>query len=292
MTTVDQGMFAGDVKRRRRRSDYFGRACAALTWSGIVLLVVLITHVLLQGISWLDLDFLNNPPSRHPEKAGLMPAIWGTLWMIGLTATFSIPIGVAAAVYLEEYSTPSRFTRLIELNISNLAGVPSIVYGILGLAIFVRWIGFGRSLIAGSLTMSLLILPVVIIASREAIRAVPNSLRLAALGIGATRWQTTLHHVLPAALPGILTGVILAISRAIGETAPLIMIGALTYVAFAPTGPGDSFTVLPIQIYNWASRPQPEFHGLAAAGILVLLAVLLATNLAAVMIRHRAHKKP
>jgi phosphate transport system permease protein len=199
-------------------------------------------------------------------------------------------VGVAAAIYLEEFGGRGKLSAFIDINIANLAGVPSIVYGILGLAIFVRWFSLQRSVLAGALTMSLLILPVIIMSSREAIRAVPHSIRQAALALGATPWQTVRHHVLPAALPGILTGLILALSRAIGETAPLIMIGALTYVAFVPSGPMDAFTALPIQIFNWASRPQAEFHQLAAAGIVVLLAVLLIMNAAAIIIRHRSQR--
>ena len=217
---------------------------------------------------WLDGQFLSSFPSRFPEKAGLNSALWGTLWLITLTVAFSVPIGVAAAIYLEEYGGKGKLSRLIEVNIANLAGVPSIVYGILGLVVFVRFFGFGRSVLAGSLTMSLLILPVIIIASRESVRAVPGSNRQAAFALGATRWQVVRSHVLPSALPGILTGVILAMSRAIGETAPLIMIGALTYIAFVPNGPMDAFTALPIQIFNWASRTQQEFHQLGAGGII------------------------
>jgi phosphate transport system permease protein len=214
------------------------------------------------------------------------------VWLIGLTACVSIPVGIAAAIYLEEYAKPGKLSSFIEVNIANLAGVPSIVYGILGLAIFVRFLAMGRSILAGSLTMSLLILPVIIIASREAIRSVAPSIRHAAFAVGATEWQTVRDHVLPGALPGILTGVILALSRAIGETAPMIMIGALAYVAFVPVGPMDSFVPLPIQIFNWASRPQKEFHELAAAAIIVLLGTLLVMNAAAVYIRYRAQKAP
>ena len=214
----------------------------------------------------------------------------GTIWLKGVTAAFAIPIGVGAAIYLEEYARKSFLTLMIEINISNLAGVPSIVYGLLGLALFVQWMALGRSILAGALTMSLLILPIVILASREAIRAVPQTHREAAFALGATQWQVVRSHVLPSALPGILTGVILAMSRAIGETAPLIMIGALTYIAFVPNGPMDAFTALPIQVFNWASRPQQEFHQLAAAGIIVLLAVLLLMNAIAVFIRYRTEE--
>ena len=211
--------------------------------------------------------------------------------MLSLVTIISVPFGVATALYLEEYGNKNKINRLIEINISNLAGVPSIVYGILGLAIFVRFFNLDRSVIAGSFTMSLLILPVIIIASREAIRAVPNSIRLGAYALGATKLQTIIHHVLPIATPGILTGIILAMSRAIGETAPLIMIGALTYVAFVPETFMDPFTTLPIQIFNWASRPQTEFHEVAAAGIIVLLTVLLLMNALAILLRNYANKK-
>ena len=210
---------------------------------------------------------------------------------MSFTALFSVPIGIGSGIYLEEFTHKNRYSRFIDLNISNLAGVPSIVYGMLGLVIFVRWFGLNQSVLAGSMTMSLLILPIIIISTREALRAVPNTIRQAAFALGATRWQTIYAHVLPAALPGILTGIILALSRAVGETAPLIMIGALTYVAFVPEGPMDDFTALPIQIFNWASRPQKEFHELAAAGILVLLFVLLLMNSIAVYIRHWSEKR-
>jgi phosphate transport system permease protein len=279
-----------NLARRHRKSLVLRRLFNVLTWVGVVLLAILLFRVARQGLGWLDWDFIANFPSRFPARAGIKSALVGTIWLISLTAAISLPIGVAAAVYLEEFSRRGRIRSFVEVNIANLAGVPSIVYGILGLAIFVRGIGLGRSVLAGALTMSLLILPVIIIASREAIKAVPQSLRQGAMALGATRWQTVRHHVLPQALPGILTGIILALSRAIGETAPLIMIGALSYVAFVPQGPMDDFTALPIQIFNWTARPQKEFHALAAAGIIVLLAVLLLMNAAAVIIRHRSQK--
>jgi len=281
---------SSELQRRRAKARWFRRLCQVLTWLCLVLLALLLVHATREGLPWLNVGFLTEFPSRFPERAGIKSALFGTLWLISLTAFFSIPFGVAAAVYLEEYAGKNRLNSLIEVSIANLAGVPSIVYGILGLTVFVRWLALGRSVLAGALTMSLLILPVIIIASREALRAVPGSIRHAAFALGATRWQTTRHHVLPAALPGILTGTILALSRAIGETAPLIMIGALTYVAFVPEGPMDAFTALPIQIFNWVSRPQPEFHELAAAGIVVLLTVLLMMNAVAVLIRHRSSR--
>lgn len=279
-----------NLERRRRRARLFRFVCAAMTWSAVVILAVLLVHITRQGIRWVDWQFLTSFPSRFPDQAGIKSALAGTLWLIGMTALISIPVGVAAAVYLEEYARRGKVSTFIQINIANLAGVPSIVYGMLGLVIFVRFLALGRSVLAGALTMSMLILPVIIIASREAIRAVPGSIRQAAFALGATRWQTVRHHVLPSALPGILTGVILALSRAIGETAPLVMIGALTYVAFLPEGPLDAFTALPIQVFNWASRPQEEFHSLAAGGIIVLLVVLLAMNASAILIRQRTQR--
>ena len=283
-------MSSDRLRRRHATTKCFRFLCAAVAWAGIVILAVLLFHVTREGIRWLDLQFLTEFPSRFPEQAGIKSALWGTVWLITLTAGISIPVGVAAAIYLEEFSPRNRLSQLIEVNIGNLAGVPSIVYGILGLVLFVRFLALGRSVLAGSLTMTLLILPVIIIAAREALRAVPDSIRHAAFALGATRWQAVRAQVLPVALPGILTGVILALSRAIGETAPLVMIGALTYVAFVPEGPMDAFTALPIQIFNWASRPQEDFHQLAAAGIIVLLATLLLMNATAVWIRQRAER--
>ncbi|MEZ5063265.1 MAG: phosphate ABC transporter permease PstA [bacterium] len=264
--------------------------CAAMTAFGMVVLVVLLTRIWREGHAWLDWQFLSSFPSRKPELAGILSALAGTAWLVVLTALVSVPLGVGSAVYLEEYAPNNRWTRFLEVNLANLAGVPSIIYGILGLAVFVRWFGLGRSLLAGSLTLSLLVLPVIIVASREAIRTVPASFRHAAYALGATRRQAVVHHVLPAAIPGILTGVILALSRAIGETAPLVVVGAFGYVAFVPAGVLDDFTALPIQIYNWTARPQEEFHALAAAGILVLLAVLMLMNATAVWIRQRARR--
>lgn len=279
------------LELRHRKAKIFSLFCATVTSMGAALLFVLLYQVFVEGYQWLDLQFLSSFPSRFPYKAGIKSALVGTLWLISMIAFISIPIGVATALYLEEFVKKGVFSRVIELNIANLAGVPSIVYGIIGLAIFVRGLGLERSLLSGALTMSLLILPVIIIASREAIKTVPMSTRHAAFALGATRWQTAWAHVLPASFSGILTGVILALSRAIGETAPLIMIGGLTYVAFLPEGPMDAFTVLPIQIYNWVSRPQQEFHELAAGAIIVLLGVLLLMNATAIYIRYKAEKK-
>jgi len=279
--------FAASMGRRRRTGTIFQAVCLASITFSIVVLVILLADIVADGAKWLSLDFLTRYPSRIPERAGIRSAILGSLWMMGLTAAFSFPIGVGAAIYLEEYAPRNWITRILQTNIANLAGVPSIVYGILGLAIFVRFLGFGRSVLAGAATLALLVLPVIIISSQEAIKAVPTSLREASYGVGATKWQTIRHHVLPVALPGILTGTILSLSRAIGETAPLIMIGALTFIAFPPTSPMDPFTVLPIQIFNWTAKPQAAFHDLAAAAILVLLVVLLAMNAVAIFLRNR-----
>ena len=269
----------------------FATATLIATLLGVVMLAVLMFDVFRDGAHEVDGDFLTSYPSRFPEKSGLRSALLGTAWMLGLTAAMAFPIGVGAAIYMEEYAPNNWLTRVIQINIANLAGVPSVVYGLLGLGVFVRAMELGRSVLAGSMTMSLLILPLIIVASREAIRAVPDSLREASLALGASRWQMVSRTVLPGAMPGILTGTILALSRAIGETAPLITIGALTYIAFDPQGPMDLFTVLPIQIFNWVSLPQKEFHSLAAGGIVVLLVVLLLSNSVAILIRNRFERR-
>ena len=278
------------LRQRQAKATFFKYFCIAVTASAVLILGILLYQIISDGYRWVDWQFMTSYPSRFPEKAGILSAFVGTLWLVSLTALLAIPTGVLAAIYLEEYAPKNRWTQFIEVNIANLAGVPSIVFGILGLALFVRFMGLNRSVIAGAMTMSLLILPVIIIAAKEAIRAIPNSLRQAAFALGATRWQVVSAHVLPAAMPGILTGIILALSRAIGETAPLIMIGALTYVAFLPESPMDEFTALPIQIFNWTARPQETFHELAAGGIIVLLGVLLVMNALAVYIRYRGSK--
>jgi len=254
---------------------------------GIIGLSVLLFDVLTKGIPWLSWHFITDYPSRHPEEAGLFSALMGTVWLMGMTALFTVPVGVGAAIYLEEYAPRNFFTRFIEINVANLAGVPSIVYGLLGLALFVYLMNLGRSVLAGSLTLSLLVLPIVILASRESIRAVPDSYRQAAYAMGADQWQVIKGVVLPSAVPGILTGTILAMSRAIGEAAPVIAISALVYLTFIPGHPMERFTVLPIQIFNWVSRPQDEFRGLAAAGIIVLLVILLSMNAIAVFLRNK-----
>ncbi len=260
---------------------------------GVVFLAVLLTYVVYQGWPRLDARLWENHPSRlRPERSGAQSAILGTIWVIGFTALWCLPTGVMAAIYLEEYANPARrINRLIELNIQNLAAVPSIVYGILGLGVLARAFGFGFTVLTASLTLSLLVLPLVIIASREAIRAVPNSVRLGSLALGATKWQTIWRQVLPAAVPGMATGAILALSRAMGEAAPLLLLGAVTFVTFNPSGVQDAYTVLPIQIYNWVTEAKPEFNSLASAAIVVLLLILLIMNSLAIFIRNRFQKR-
>ena len=254
-------------------------------------LVALLLDSFMDGLPYLNWGFLTSYPSRFPDQAGILPALFGTIWIVGLTALFSFPLGVFAAIYLEEYAPKNRITDLIQLNIANLAGVPSIVYGLLGLGLFVEALSMGRVILAGALTMTLLILPVIIITAREAIRSVPKEYREGAFALGATRWQVASQIVLPEAFPGILTGTILALSRAIGEAAPMIAIAALAYVRFLPTSPFDRFTVMPIQIYNWINMPRVEFRELAAAGIIILLVVLLAMNSIAIFIRNKYQKR-
>ena len=260
---------------------------------GLITLIVLLLDVILEGASRLNSDLLTGFPSGNPDIAGAQSAIWGTIWVISLTALVCIPIGVGAAIYLEEYADKTRWwNRAIELNIQNLAAVPSIVYGILGLAFLVRgFADLGQTVLAGALTLALLVLPIVIISSREAIRAVPSSIREASMALGATQWQTIRRQVLPAAVPGMATGSILALSRAIGEAAPLVLLGALTFITFNPEGLDSAFTVLPIQIFNWISRPQEEFKVLAAAAIVVLLVILITMNAAAIILRNRYQRK-
>lgn len=321
---------SAELSRRHRIGKAFEIACLVSTWSGLAVLIALLAAISYQAWGWIDWQFISSFDSRNPEQAGILAAMWGTLWLMVLTAMFAVPIGVGAAVYLEEYASDNLLTRIIRVNLSNLAGVPSIVYGILGLTAFVRMFGafgaeskvlevslgfgtlavplpFGRSVIAGALTLSLLVLPVVIISTQEALRAVPPSLRHASYALGATKWQTIRYQVLPAAIPGTATGVILALSRAMGETAPLLMIGALTYVAYTPgniaslsdiwhnpdgflNAPFDSFTAIPLLIYNWVGNPQAAYQHVAAAGIIVLLAILLLVNGIAIFVRQRFRK--
>jgi phosphate transport system permease protein len=283
------------ISARLRRKRTYRRVLGGIFYGlflasvcvGIIGLVVLLYEVLSNGLPWMNWQFITDYPSRHPEEAGLFSALMGTVWLMGMTALFTVPVGVGAAIYLEEYAPRNILTRVIEINVANLAGVPSIVYGLLGLALFVTWFQLGRSILAGSMTLSLLVLPIVILSSREAIRAVPDSYRQAAYAMGADQWQVIKQVILPSAAPGILTGTILAMSRAIGEAAPVIAISALVYLTFVPAHPMDRFTVLPIQIYNWIARPQDEFRGLAAAGIIVLLVILLTMNAIAVFLRNR-----
>ena len=277
---------------RRRMGDHllvsFGVLVTVLALTALAALLYDVAH---DGVGRLSWSFFTSYPSRHAQEAGILAALAGSLFVISLTALIAVPLGVAAAIYLEEYGGKGRVARLIEINIANLAGVPSIIYGLLGLGLFVRLMHMERSVLAGASTLALLVLPVIILATREALRAVPGSLREGSYALGATKWQTILHQVLPAALPGILTGLILAISRAVGETAPLITIGALTYVPFVPSDIWSPFTVLPIQIFNWVSRPQAAFAENAAAGIVVLLGFLLMMNGLAIVVRDRLQRK-
>jgi phosphate transport system permease protein len=284
----------GRLQRRKLFDQIFQGIATIATLIGVVVLIVLLWDIVRDGGGRLSWQFLTSFPSRKPENAGIVSALVGSLWLLVITAAIAFPMGVGAAIYLEEYAPSNWITRFIEINISNLAGIPSIIYGLLGLELFVRFMGpitNGRTVLAGALTMSLLILPVIIIATREALRAVPNSLRQAGFALGASRWEVIRDQVFPLALPGILTGTILALSRAIGETAPLITIGALTYIAYLPPlsleGLRTPFTVLPIQIFNWISRPQAGFHENAAAGILVLMVVLLTMNSIAIVLRNK-----
>jgi phosphate transport system permease protein len=283
------------LRAPRPRGLWRGRVFLAFLLSslaiGIVTLGALLIQVFVKGVEWVDLVLLLEPPSADPQIAGAEPAILATIYLGILVIAFSVPIGLGTAIYLEEYANRERwYNRFLEVNIQNLAGVPSIVYGILGLAFLVRGLGLGRVLLAGAMILTLLVLPTVIIAAREAIRAVPDTIRQGAYALGATKWQVVWRQVLPAAIPGIATGSILALSRALGETAPLLLVGALTYVAFNPTLTGD-FTALPVQIYQWVARPQEEFRILAAAGIVVLLVILLTLNAFAIWIRNRYQRK-
>ncbi|WP_214741162.1 MULTISPECIES: phosphate ABC transporter permease PstA [unclassified Exiguobacterium] len=275
------------IKRRLQMNEIFKYIFLAGLVFALVVLSTLIYDILSKGAGWVDLDFLRNFPSRRPEQAGLYPALIGSIWLMFLIVPMVFVIGVGAAIYLEEYAPKNRMTSFIEVNISNLAGVPSIVFGLLGLTIFVRVMELGNSIMAGALTLGLMSLPIVIVASQEALRAVKMELRHASLALGASKWQTTFNVVLPSAIPGIITGIILAVSRAIGETAPLIMVGAATFISTTPSSVFSDFTALPIQIYNWTSRPQAEFQNLAAAGIIVLMTMLIAMNSVAIYIRNK-----
>ena len=280
-----------NIKKNRifdQAFKYWGIAC---TFLGLILLVIFIGSIIVDGVQRIDWDFITNLPSRKAERAGIFTALMGSVWVLILTTIIALPVGIAAAIYLEEYAKESKLASLLEVNISNLAGVPSIIYGLLGLEVFVRILEMGASVLAGSFTLALLILPIVIVSTREALKAVPKSIRDASFALGASKWQTISQQLLPASFGGILTGVILALSRAIGETAPLIVIGALAYVPFAPASPMDEFSVLPIQIFNWISRPQHGFEVNAAAAIIILLLITFVMNGIAVYFRNRWQKR-
>ncbi len=277
--------------REHRREAFFQVVGALIVLFAMVILTVLLVKILIDGYARLGWDFFTQYASRRPETAGIKAALVGSFYLMILTAAIAVPIGLGAAIYLEEFAKRNWLTRLIEINITNLAGVPSVIYGLLGLQVFVRTLQMDRSLIAGACTMALLALPVIITASREGLRTVPRSLRDGSLALGATQWQTVRHTVLPVAMPSVLTGVILSLSRVVGETAPLLVVGAFVYIASLPTSLTSSFTVLPVQIYEWISRPQAGFQQNAAAGIIVLLALLLTLNAVAIVMRNRYQKR-
>ncbi len=291
MKLIDQEQVIRRMKPRLFRNTFFKYLFLLATGLCLIVLAVLFGRIFIQGLPYLDWQFMNSLPSRKPEEAGIYTALIGTIWLMVVVVPVTMILGVGAAIYLEEYAKKNRFTTFIQVNISNLAAVPSVVYGLLGLTLFVRTFAFGKSVLAAGLTMSLLVLPVIIVSSQEAIRAVPSSFREASYAMGATKWTTIFRVVLPASLPGILTGSILALSRAIGETAPLVVLGIPLFLAFVPNSVFDEFTALPMQIYNWTSRPQDEFHALAAAGIIVLLALLIVMNSVAIMIRNKFSKR-
>ena len=285
---------ARNARKRYRaiRDGFFVGIFFASVAIGVLSLAVLLFDVFTDGIGMLRLDFLTSYDSRFPDRAGVLASMAGTFWIMLMTAAMTIPIGIATAVHLEEFASDNWLTRLIQLNISNLAGVPSVVYGLLGLAVFVQWLfGGSRNITAGALTLTLLILPIVIIASQEALRAVPSSHRDAAFAIGATRWQVVKMVVLPHAVPGMMSGIILALSRAIGETAPILMVSSLVFITYVPTSPGSKFTVLPLQIVNWVGQPQDAFRAIAAAAIIVLLVMLLSMNAIAIFIRAKYQRR-
>ncbi len=279
------------IARHRIVDKLFFIVCLSAMIIPMLLLIILLGDVLITGIERLNLNFLTSFPSRKPQNAGILPAILGSSYLVLLTGIIALPLGISAAIYMEEYSKKNRLYYIIEITIANLASVPSIIYGMLGLTIFVRALGLERSILAGALTMSLLILPIIIITSREALHAVPRTIRDGCYALGATRWQMIWQIVLPTAFPNILTGAILAIARAIGETAPLIIVGAVSYITFLPISPFSEFTALPIQILNWISRPQPEFAVNASAAIIVLLTTMLLLNAISIFIRYRVNKQ-
>ena len=280
-----------NIKKQRIIDAVFSKIGLISTVLGLIILAFFLTDIIKTGFTRIDWDFITSYPSRHAARSGILPSWVGTLWILCLTVLVSIPIGIGAGIYFEEYAPKNRFTYILEINIANLAGVPSIIYGLLGLELFVRYLGLGGSLLTGAFTLSLLILPIIIVSTRESLKAVPESIRLASFGLGATKWQTIWLNVLPASRGGIVTGTILALSRAVGETAPLIVIGALAYVPFVPSTPMDQFTVLPMQIFNWTSRPQYDFLVNAAAAIIILLSITFAMNGIAIYLRNRWQKK-
>jgi len=279
------------AKRNRLIDKAFKVIGIGATLIGLMILAYFLIDIIIDGLARIDWQFMTSLPSRFANKAGILPAWAGSAWILGLTALFAIPLGIAAGIYFEEYAKKNRLNNILEINIANLAGVPSIIYGILGLELFGRLMGLGGSLLAGAFTLTLLILPIIIVSTREAIKAVPQTLREASYGLGATKWQTISWQILPAASGGILTGTILSLSRAVGETAPLIVIGALAYVPFVPSTPMDEFTVLPIQIFNWTSRPQAAFLVNAAAAIIVLMVITFVMNGIAIYFRNRWQKR-
>jgi len=289
------------LARRRRQDVAFNIVGIACTAVGVVTLLTLLVHLGIDGLSRLNWDFLTSPPSRRPAIAGIEPALWGSLLVMLVTVVVALPLGVAAGVYLEEYAVKNRLTAVIEVNIANLAGVPSVIYGLMALGVFVYAFGFGHSILTAGLTLALLILPIVIVATREALRSIPRAIREASYALGATKWETVWHHLLPYSLGGIATGAIIGLSRAIGETAPLVTIGALGYIAFPPVESwkgffaldwlDERFTVLPIQMFNWVSDPRPAFHANAAATGVVLIVVTLGMNACAIFVRHRMRRR-
>src|SRR4028118_493794 len=289
-----EAVFKSSVSARHALDRVFAVLVLVAAMVGLVVLAVLLVDIGRDGLPRLSWDFLASFPSVSPQNSGIYPALVGSLWLLGLTALISVPLGVGAATYLEEYASDNWLTRLIEVNISNLAGVPSIIYGLLGLGIFVNLLGAitgGQSIVSGALTLSLLILPVIIIATREALRTIPGAVREGGYALGATRWEVIRSHLLPMALPGALTGTILALSRAIGETAPLTVVGAGASTTFAPEGPLSAYSALPIQIYSWVSQPQPAFQAAAAAGLVVLLVPLLLAPSVAIVLRNRFQQR-
>jgi phosphate transport system permease protein len=281
------GRFEPALARRKLTGTVFYGLCLLAIWVLILALALLLFDVFARGLPWLDWDFLTGVPSRNPENAGILPALIGSIYLTVMVGIMTFPTGVAAAIYLSEYAKDNRLNRFLQTNIGNLAGVPSIVYGIFGLALFVRLLGFGPTLFSGALTLTLLILPIVIIASIEALKAVPQAQREGAYALGASRWQMVRGSLLPAAAPGVMTGIILAMARAIGETAPLILVGAFTFVTFLPAPFSGGYTVLPIQVFQWAARPQADFQGIAAATIIVILVLMFLLNLLALVVRVR-----